>query len=67
MSGRTVCARSFDSRCQRSRSRREAQNSDADQVGRLTHVPGIFWVVFFAAIALASLALGARWLIEPAL
>lgn len=52
---------------QRSRRRREAPHSDADQVGRLTHVPGFFWVLFFAAISLASLALGARWLVDPLL
>lgn len=48
---------------QRSRWRGRARDSDADQVGRLTHVPGIAWVTFFATIALVSLAVGAQLLI----
>jgi len=49
---------------QQSRYRRQAPASDADQVGRLTHVPAILWVGFFAAIALVALAVSAQWLVN---
>lgn len=38
-------------------------DSDADQLGRLTHVPGAVWVAVFGAVALISLFGGGRWLL----
>lgn len=52
---------------QRSRRRRRLPDSDADQVGRLTHVPALVWVGFFAVVALSSLILGGRWLLMLAI
>jgi Peptidase M50B-like len=40
-----------------------APDSDADQLGRLTNVPGGMWVTLFAAVALFSLLGGGRWLL----
>ena len=51
---------------QGSRRRGAAPNSDADQVGWLTHVPAMLWVGFFAAVAITSLVIGGRWLLEVA-
>jgi hypothetical protein len=48
---------------QQSRYRRQAPGSDADQIGYLTHVPAIIWVGFFACVALAAFAVGARWML----
>lgn len=46
---------------QRSRSgSRSAQASDADQLARLTHLPGIVWVAVFLAVAAACGWLAAR-------
>lgn len=39
--------------------------SDADQLARLTGVPGGVWVGLFWLVALAALALGARLLVPP--
>ncbi|TFD45170.1 M50 family peptidase [Cryobacterium frigoriphilum] len=44
------------------RSRRRSSGSDADQLARLTHIPGLFWVVVFFAVSLACAALGAQLL-----
>lgn len=41
----------------------EVSTSDADQLGRLTGVPGGLWVAVFALVCLAALALGTRLLI----
>jgi hypothetical protein len=46
------------------RRRGRARRSDADQLARLTPVPGAAWVVIFALVALAALALSARWLVR---
>ncbi len=43
---------------QAKRSRRQARDSDADQLARLTPIPGIVWVGFFLVVTLASLAGG---------
>jgi hypothetical protein len=53
---------------QRRRSHRRGQvsTSDADQLGRLTGVPGGAWVAVFGLVCVAALAFGARLLI-PAL
>jgi len=50
---------------QAKRSRRAAGNSDADQLARLTGLPGLVWVGVFAAITVGCLALGALWLVAP--
>lgn len=42
----------------------QGQGSDADQLARLTRVPGGVWVVVFGLVALAALALAARWLVR---
>jgi hypothetical protein len=46
------------------RRRDHARRSDADQLARLTPLPGGAWVTIFALIALAALALSARWLVR---
>lgn len=51
---------------QSERRRTRARTSDADQLARLTGVPGLFWVGFFLLVALGCLALGGWWLL-PAL
>jgi hypothetical protein len=48
---------------QQSRFRRQAPNSDADQIGRITHVPAILWVGVFVVVSLGALAVGARLLV----
>ncbi len=50
---------------QRNRSRRRGQvgTSDADQLARLTGVPGGAWVTVFALLCVAALVLGTRLLI----
>ncbi|MEU9415467.1 M50 family metallopeptidase [Streptomyces sp. NPDC051000] len=40
-----------------------APDSDADQLGRLTHVHPVVWLLMFHAVALCSLIGGARWLL----
>ena len=40
------------------------RRSDADQLARLTPVPGGAWVMIFAVIAVAALAVSARWLVR---
>jgi hypothetical protein len=52
---------------QRLRSRGRAPDSDADQLARLTRVPGLFWVGLFGLVNLASLGLGGYLLVEPLL
>ncbi|MDQ1581681.1 MAG: hypothetical protein QOD05_2456 [Microbacteriaceae bacterium] len=47
---------------QAQRSRHGAMQSDADQLARLTHVPGILWAGFFLVLAIACAAAGA-WLL----
>ncbi|KRV47213.1 hypothetical protein AQ490_10325 [Wenjunlia vitaminophila] len=48
---------------QRKRGQGQATDSDADQLGRLTHVPGGVWVATFAAVAVVCLLGGGRWLL----
>ncbi|GAA5183791.1 M50 family metallopeptidase [Rugosimonospora acidiphila] len=52
---------------QRLRRRGEAPDSDADQLARLTRVPGLFWVVLFGLVNLAALVLGGYLLVQPLL
>lgn len=48
---------------QSKRRRGGAQDSDADQLSRLTHVPAGLWLFFFHAVSLCSLIGGGRWLL----
>lgn len=50
---------------QQSRFRRQAPNSDADQIARLTHVPAILYVALFVVVSLGSLAFGLRLMLGP--
>lgn len=52
---------------QRKRRHGQAPTSDADQLARLTRVPGLVWVGVFLVITLAGLAAGAWLLVTPAL
>ncbi|KGJ73535.1 membrane protein [Cryobacterium roopkundense] len=47
---------------QQSRHRRSAGASDADQLARLTHLPGIIWVGVFFTVNLACLILAVQFL-----
>jgi hypothetical protein len=49
------------------RRRRGSPNSDADQLARLTWLPGLVWVGFFGLVNLAALVLAGRLLLWPAL
>ncbi|MEU6715241.1 M50 family metallopeptidase [Nonomuraea sp. NPDC046802] len=49
---------------QRKRSRRQARDSDADQLARLTFLPGGFYVFLFLLVSVASLLFGA-YLMNP--
>lgn len=48
---------------QRKRRQRQAPDSDADQLARLTGVAGLLWVTFFGLFALGAAMLGGRWLL----
>lgn len=52
---------------QGSRRRGAAPSSDADQAAKLTSVPALFWVGFFAVAAVSSLVIGGQWLLKVAL
>ncbi|MGO1054090.1 M50 family metallopeptidase [Crossiella sp. CA198] len=52
---------------QRKRRRGRARDSDADQLARLTGLPGILWVTVFGLVALGALALGGNWLLAEVL
>jgi hypothetical protein len=49
---------------QSSRRRTRSGQSDADQLARLTHVPGLFWVFVFVLIALVC-AIADAWMLVP--
>ena len=49
---------------QAERRRHRSSGSDADQLARLTGVPGLVWVGVFLAVSLGSLVTGARWLLD---
>jgi hypothetical protein len=51
----------FELQWQRSRGR--APQSDADQLAKLTGVPGLLWVFLFGIVALGCALLGAHWLL----
>ena len=48
---------------QSARRRRGARDSDADQLARLTGLPGLVWVGVFLLVDVGALALSARWLL----
>jgi len=48
---------------QRSRRRRGAPHSDADQLAGLTRLPALFWVGVLLLVDVGALALGAFWLL----
>ncbi len=50
---------------QRLRYRGRAPDSDADQLARLTHVPGLLWVAVFGLVNLVALLAGGYLLVEP--
>ncbi|HUY47546.1 MAG TPA: M50 family metallopeptidase [Streptosporangiaceae bacterium] len=49
---------------QQSRRRGRAARSDADQLARLTGVPGGAWVALFALVASAALVISALWMVH---
>jgi hypothetical protein len=49
---------------QSSRTRSQSQQSDADQLARLTRLPGLFWVFVFVLVALAAGIVDA-WMLVP--
>ncbi|HTF12096.1 MAG TPA: M50 family metallopeptidase [Asanoa sp.] len=49
------------------RSRGRLPDSDADQLARVTHVPGLFWVGFFSLVSLVALVIGGYLLADPIL
>jgi hypothetical protein len=49
---------------QRERRRGRSRYSDADKLARLTSVPGGAWVMIFGIVAVAALAVSARWLVR---
>ena len=48
---------------QTARRRRGSRDSDADQLARLTGLPGGIWVGVFLLVDVGALALAARWLL----
>jgi hypothetical protein len=52
---------------QAKRRRRQARDSDADQLARLTGAPGLFWVAMFFLISLGATFVGGMWLLTPVL
>lgn len=50
---------------QAQRRRRAARQSDADQLARLTRLPGLFWVFVFFLVTTGALVLGAIWIVGP--
>ncbi|WP_380285498.1 M50 family metallopeptidase [Kitasatospora purpeofusca] len=50
---------------QQQRRHGQGGDSDADQLARLTGIPGLAWTTLFLVTALAALALGASWLLHP--
>jgi hypothetical protein len=46
------------------RRRGGGRRSDADQLARLTRVPGGAWVMIFGVVAVVALAVSARWLVR---
>ena len=51
---------------QAERRRHRGRGSDADQLARLTRLPGTAWVAVFFASTVATLVLGAQWILTTA-
>lgn len=51
---------------QAKRHRGAGRDSDADQLARLTGVPALLWVGILMLLAVACLAVGGYWMVEPA-
>lgn len=51
---------------QAKRRRGGARDSDADQLGRLTGVPAVLWVLVFVVLTVSCLFAGGLWLLQPA-
>nr|WP_243770089.1 M50 family metallopeptidase [Amycolatopsis acidicola] len=49
------------------RRRGAARDSDADQLARLTGVPGALWLLILGVLGVTCLVIGGAWLLEPAL
>ena len=49
---------------QAKRRRGAGRDSDADQLARLTRLPGLLWVGFFLLVDVGALALGTLWLLR---
>lgn len=47
------------------RRRGAARDSDADQLGRLTGMPAVLWVLVMAVLTVSCLFAGGLWLLEP--
>ncbi len=47
------------------RRRGAARDSDADQLGRLTGMPAVLWVLVMAVLTVSCLFVGGLWLLEP--
>ncbi|WP_233574233.1 M50 family metallopeptidase [Amycolatopsis panacis] len=43
----------------------QARDSDADQLGRLTGVPAVLWVLVFGVLTLSCVVAGGLWLLQP--
>ncbi|MFF0148525.1 M50 family metallopeptidase [Amycolatopsis sulphurea] len=43
----------------------QARDSDADQLGRLTGVPAVLWVLVFGVLTLSCVVSGGLWLLQP--
>jgi hypothetical protein len=50
---------------QRLRGRGQLRDSDADQLARLTRVPGLLWVGLFGLVNVGALVLGGSLLTSP--
>jgi hypothetical protein len=52
---------------QTKRARGRAPDSDADQLARLTGMPGLMWVFGFGLVAVVALLAGGVWLLPSSL
>ena len=48
---------------QAKRAREDTPDSDADQLARLTGLPGLLWVGLFGVVSVGALLLGGKWLL----
>ena len=47
------------------RRRGHARDSDADQLGRLTAMPAVLWVLVFGVLTVSCVVAGGLWLLQP--